>query len=231
MSTRLSRLLVLQKALARRSSARIEDLEEEFGVSRRTIFRDFQTLRNAGVDVRFDASQGGHRSPEEATAMPDSRALLILLRHAAVTALPMSSAERRLTQAAADTLAEHLPVSQREQLNDFRRSIAVRTPQSDSQRYKAMLQTFEQAVDADLCLELFAGLPADTPPQLHVVQPLRLAFDITKGWRLEGLLVDSHLTCRVGLRTIPSLSLSEQPIVRRLARAKVEWTCADIEVG
>jgi predicted DNA-binding transcriptional regulator YafY len=230
MSSRLSRLLVLQRALAGRASARVSDLEQELGVSRRTIYRDLRTLRSSGVDVRFDAASRGHTSHDaDSPRDPDAASLLVLLRHAMATALPVSPAERRLAEAAAAALAERLSAAQRESLDDFRGRIAAQ-PEPTSLLYSAMLETFEQAVAADRCLELFAGLPAGTPPQWHVVQPLRLGYDYTKGWRLDGLLVDSHLTCRIGLGAVRSLSVSERPITMRLARAKVEWTRADIEV-
>lgn len=230
MSDRLSRLLILQRALAGRSSARVSDLEQELGVSRRTIYRDLRTLRKSGVDVRFDAASRGHTTyAAGAHGDPDAASLLVLLRHAAATALPASPVERRLAEVAAEALADRLSATQREQLDDFCRSVAIPS-EPETRPYAAMLETFEQAVAADRCLELLAGLPSGAPPQWHVVQPLRLGYDFGNGWRLEGLLVDSHLTCRVGLGALRSLSVSERPITLRLARAKVEWTRADIEV-
>jgi predicted DNA-binding transcriptional regulator YafY len=230
MSTRLNRLLVLQRALAGRSSARVSDLEQELGVSRRTIFRDLRTLRNSGVNVRFDADRRGHTSHDaEASSDPDTASLLVLLRHAAATAAPATPSERRMAESAAESLEKRLTAEQREQLDDFRRCLVVPPPEPDSRRYVAMLETFERAVNADRCLELHAALPAGAP-QWHVVQPLRLGYDFIRGWRLEGLLADSHLTCSVGLGSILSLSMSDRPITLRLARAKVEWTRADIEV-
>ncbi|TWT95405.1 HTH domain protein [Botrimarina colliarenosi] len=230
MSTRLSRLLVLQRALAGRTSARVSDLEQELGVSRRTIYRDLRTLRNSGVEVRFDAASRGHTSHDaETQQLPDAASLFVLLRHAMATALPVGPAERRLAEAAAEALAGRLSATQREELEDFRRRVTAPAA-AISGPYAEMLATFERAVAGDRCLEVFAGLPPGTLPQWQVVQPLRIGYDLTKGWRLEGLLVDSHLTCRIGLGAIRSLLVSERPITMRLARAKVEWTRADIEV-
>jgi predicted DNA-binding transcriptional regulator YafY len=231
MSERLSRLLLLQRALAGRSSARVRDLEEELGVSRRTIFRDLKTLRNSGIDIRFDAASRGHTSCDSgALGLPDPASLLVLLRHAAATALPIGPAERRLADAASEALADRLTATQRAQLDDFRRSVAAPS-ERENRPYATMLETFEQAVAVDRCLELLAGLTPGLPPQWYVVQPLRLGYDFTKGWRLEGLLVDNHLTCRIALGAIRTLSVSERPITHRLARTKVEWTRADIEVA
>jgi predicted DNA-binding transcriptional regulator YafY len=232
MSTRLNRLLVLQRALAGRSSARVSDLEQELKVSRRTIFRDLQTLRQAGVEVRFDTGLRGHTSHDaQAPCDPDPASLLVLLRHAAATAAPATPGERRMAESAAEALEKRLSSVQREQLDDFRRCVVVPSPELDSQRYAAMIETFERAVAADRCLELYACLPAGGPPKWHVVQPLRLGYDLARGWRLEGLLADSHLTCSVSFGAIRSLLMSELPITLRLARVKVEWSHADIEIA
>jgi predicted DNA-binding transcriptional regulator YafY len=200
-------------------------------VSRRTIYRDLKTLRAAGIDIRFDPTRGGHTSTNPTTeTVPDAASLLMLLKQAAATALPASPSERRVAQAAAEVLAERLPASLREQLDDFRRSVVITTPELEPHRYAAVIETFEKAVAIDLCLTINTRLPKGAAPQCHIVQPLRLGYDLETGWRLEGLLVDSHLTCRIGFRAIHAFSVSDRPITRRLVRSKVEWTIADIEV-
>lgn len=228
---RLNRLLALRSALAGRSTTRVCDLEEELGVSRRTIYRDLQTLRAAGIDVRYDSTRGGHTSTNTVgETVPDAASLLVLLKHAVATALPATPGESRKVKAAAEALAERLPAVLRQQFDDFQRSVVVTTPEAESQRLARLFETFERATAADLCLTIEASLPRDATPLWHVVQPLRLGYDLAAGWRLEGLLADSHLTCRIGSRAILAYAVSDRPITRQLVCSKVEWTVADIEV-
>lgn len=231
MYARLNRLLALQHALAGRSTTRICDLEAELGVSRRTIYRDLQTLRASGIDVRFDPTRGGHKCTNvTAETVPGDASLLLLLKQATASALPLSSDERRVAKVTIDMLAKRLTAPLLEHLDDFRRSVVVATPELESRDYATIFETFEKAIAADLCLSINATLPKDDSPQSHVVQPLRLVCDLETGWRLEGLLVDSHLTCSISLGAILRCAVSDRPITRQLVRSKVEWTIADIEV-
>lgn len=232
MSTRISRLLVLQRALAARSSARVSDLQEELGVSRRTIYRDLQTLRRAGVDIRFDRKQKGHTSPaEEDFLPPDPESLLALLRHAAATSLPATPSQRRRVAMVAEALAGQLPDELHERYEQFLQRVVVSAQEDDYDRYAAVLETVERAGRLGRCVEVLACLPVGADLGWHAAQVLRLRFDLGRGWLLEGLLAESHRTCRIAFAAIESIRVAETLAAPRLVRGKVEWTVADIEVG
>ncbi len=231
MQSRINRLIVLQRALAGRPSARVSDLEAELGVSRRTIFRDIRALRSAGLEIRFDPSRKGHTSSrDDDDSLPDPEALLTLLRHAAATSLPATTTQRRQAAAAAEALATRLPPAQREEYEQFQASVMVRALPSDQLRYAGVLEAAQHAASAGRCVDVLAPLPAGATLRWHSVQVLRLQFDLAKGWLLEGLLADSHHTCRVAFEVIASTRVGDRRVVTRLAPGKVEWTAADIEV-
>jgi predicted DNA-binding transcriptional regulator YafY len=60
MHLRLWRWLRLLNMLQSRIGYSISDLAREFEVSKRTIYRDFCFLREAGISVHYDPQKGGH---------------------------------------------------------------------------------------------------------------------------------------------------------------------------
>lgn len=58
LTTRLTQITAL---LATNSVVRTKDLQERFGVSRRTVARDMKTIRAAGLRVAYDAKEGTFR--------------------------------------------------------------------------------------------------------------------------------------------------------------------------
>jgi predicted DNA-binding transcriptional regulator YafY len=58
---RLSRCLRLLCLLQSHLGFRVEDLAREMGVCKRTVFRDFNVLKDAGISVQFDDNRGTHR--------------------------------------------------------------------------------------------------------------------------------------------------------------------------
>lgn len=58
--TRISRLLKLMQALRAGNGQNATGIARACGVSRRTVFRDLETLRAAGVPLKFQAEDGGY---------------------------------------------------------------------------------------------------------------------------------------------------------------------------
>ncbi len=60
MRLRLWRCLQLLNMLQSRIGYSVSDLAREFEVSKRTIYRDFRFLGEAGIPIRYDSQKGGH---------------------------------------------------------------------------------------------------------------------------------------------------------------------------
>lgn len=85
---RISRLLRVIRVTQGRAGITIRELESECKISRRTIYRDINTLNDSGFPCRYDAETGGYRIPRSFFMPPveltfeASLAMLILAEHA-----------------------------------------------------------------------------------------------------------------------------------------------------
>src|SRR5262245_37725176 len=125
---RITRLLKLLQVLQAGSGSDAEGLAKSCGVSRRTIFRDLESLRAAGVPLKFDNVDDRY-SIESAFFLPPTNftaeeALAIIALASKITTgerLPFSEPARQ----AAIKLEGSLPAPLREELRDITRSIQI----------------------------------------------------------------------------------------------------------
>ena len=143
--TRVLRLLLLLDSGSRFNTAQMAD---QLGVTRRTIFRDIQLLRQCGVPVVFDERRGSYSlQATVVSARPhfSTDEALILAMAASVTVLRVEGVLRGTLE---DTIAKFLqclPVSVREEVASVLRSCVWDT--------------------------------ADTPPPLVLTEPLRTVLE------------------------------------------------------
>ncbi|MGC3969741.1 MAG: YafY family protein [Pirellulales bacterium] len=125
------RLLELVARLQSGPGANSEGLARELGVSQRTIFRDLETLREAGVPLVFDEHEQRHRIPINYYLPPtnftpqEALALLVLCYELGDSSgLPFQSSARQ----AALKLESNLPTRLRSYVREVADAVQIRLP-------------------------------------------------------------------------------------------------------
>ncbi|MEN1678255.1 MAG: WYL domain-containing protein [Planctomycetota bacterium] len=131
-SKRVTRLLRLLQMLQARSGDNVDGLAAAAEVSRRTVFRDIKTLREAGVPVEFDHETQkyslplGYLLPPTNFTPEESLALIgLTAERGRGDALPFFEPARR----AALKLQATLPPALRSQVEQLTRHVKIRSPQ------------------------------------------------------------------------------------------------------
>ncbi len=127
---RIHRLLQIIDLLQSGRSYNTVELAEICGVSRRTIFRDLQTLADSGLPVRYDEPQRGYTMPTTSVLPPtdltlqETLSLLILCHELGreKTGIPFQKAART----AAAKLASSLPRNLRDYAAELTQGVQVR---------------------------------------------------------------------------------------------------------
>jgi len=111
--TRLQRILRLVTILQTERSLKPSELAREMSVSRRTVFRDLETLFKAGIPYYYDADSGGYRIPSSFYLPPmnltlaEALSLLMMTKHESqLEGNPL----RKHTQQAAMKIQSALPL-------------------------------------------------------------------------------------------------------------------------
>ncbi|MCS7305400.1 MAG: transcriptional regulator [Thermoguttaceae bacterium] len=132
--TRLCRLLRLLQLLQAGKRYNVEGLAQECQVSRRTIFRDLDLLREAGILIRYDPELQRYEVPQSPLVPPEDfsfeevLALLVLCYELGDDRnLPFFAAAR----SAALKLQSSLPARQQERLRRAAESIEIHLPQTN----------------------------------------------------------------------------------------------------
>ncbi len=124
----VARCLRLLNLLQSRIAQSVAELACELGVSRRTVFRDFRVLQDAGIPVRYDAQRGGHIIvPHFYLKAPKlTHDELVILLMAAHTSLLSSSRELKhiITQSISKLLME-APADVQEEVSRLMKSCVV----------------------------------------------------------------------------------------------------------
>lgn len=126
---RITRLLMLLQALGEGRGQDPTGLAKACGVSRRTIFRDIETLREAGVPVEFDREQNRYSIPNAHFLPPtnfsaeEALAIIYLASQSGAQTMPpfLDAA-----QTAAEKLQTSLPEPLREHCQSLSRSVHLR---------------------------------------------------------------------------------------------------------
>ncbi|MEO1496552.1 MAG: transcriptional regulator [Planctomycetota bacterium] len=128
-TTRVTRLLQLLQTLQSGTGQDADQLADACSVSRRTVFRDLESLKRAGVPVQFD-TQGRRYRIDSAHFLPPTNltineALAVLLLAADDTRLA-SVPLRRYARDAAAKIETSLPTAMQEQLAEIKEGVSVK---------------------------------------------------------------------------------------------------------
>src|SRR5262245_23840276 len=146
---RITRLLKLLQTLQSGSGHNADGLAKNCGVSRRTVFRDFEALRSAGVPLEFDAAHDRYSIPSSYFLPPinftAAEALsLVALAHELGRSDRLPFFESALS--AASKLEGSLPIALREHLRSMSRAIGIRPSRVSQIRHKVGF--YQQLIDA-----------------------------------------------------------------------------------
>jgi proteasome accessory factor B len=156
--TRIHRLLQLIGLLQAGRGYNVEALARQCGVSRRTIFRDLDVLRESGVPLHFDDAQQRYRIPGTyylpPTNLTTEEALaLIVLSHEMgdEQGVPFFSAART----AAIKLESSLPGRLREQLRHLVSAVQIHAPPGNPlQQHERVYQQLIDAIAQRRCVRI-----------------------------------------------------------------------------
>ncbi len=187
--SRITRLVELIGRLQAGSGQNAAALAEVCGVSRRTIFRDLETLRAAGVPLRFDEELGEYRIPSTYFLPPtnfsveEALAVMVLCHELGDDAqVPFFAAAR----SAALKLESGLPSRLREHLSEITGAISMRldatTPAGEQNPvYNQLLE----AIAKRKCVRISYASASDQETLQLKLSPYRLLFS-RRSWYCIG---------------------------------------------
>jgi len=147
--SRITRLLTLLRHLQAGRGHNANSLAQACGASRRTIFRDLETLRAAGIPIEFDDELERYHIPTTFLLPPtnfsgEEALAVIVLCHELGTLgrIPYYEAARR----AALKLESSLPASLRDQMRSLARAIRIRVGQVSP--FPGQKDIYQQFIDA-----------------------------------------------------------------------------------
>lgn len=196
---RLLRLLRLLELLQSGPLYSAADLAEETGVTRRTIFRDLQLLKKAGLQLRYDEERQGYALPPRTFLPPadltvdETLSLLNLaMQLGGEPGIPFQDS----AQAAAQKLLMNLPGPIRREVGELPATIVVRQDAHNPLRiahddFRFVLGAYRQRRKIQLRYDsLFEGREIET-----VVKPYGIFFE-RRSWYFIG-----YSTMHRGIRT------------------------------
>ena len=148
---RIHRLLHLVEILQSGRIFNSAELAEQCGVSRRTVFRDVETLRDSGIAVHFDEARQGYSMPSNMMlpaanfTLPETLSLLVVCHELGDErkGIPF----QRAAQSAALKLLSNLPHHLREYIVARTQAITVRLDlASDPEAAAPYFETLTQAI-------------------------------------------------------------------------------------
>lgn len=147
--SRITRLLQLLQLLQAGRGHNAGSLAQACGVSRRTIFRDLDTLRTAGVPLQFDEELERYHIPGSYFLPPtnftaEEALAMIALSHELGTSGRLPFYEP--AQSAALKLESSLPIQLREELRSMTRAIRIKMPPVNP--LAGQVTVYQQLVDA-----------------------------------------------------------------------------------
>ena len=186
---RLTRLLNLVSALQSGKGINADGLAETCGISRRTVFRDIESLKSAGVPIDYNNSNkqyrldSTHYLPPTNFTLKESLALILLIeRSAPIGPGSFSQAARE----AANKIELTLPVAERDKLRELTSSISVQPPptnplDSQGQAY----DVFFQASLSRQAVQMQYGCQTDYETIKTELNPYHMAFH-QRSWFVIG---------------------------------------------
>ncbi len=186
---RITRLLNLVSELQSGKEMNADSLAEACNVSRRTVFRDIESLKSAGVPIDYNGSNkhyrldSTHYLPPTNFTLKEALALILLIERATPIG-PGSFAQA--AREAANKIELTLPIADREKLRQLISTITVQPPPTNP------LDTQSQAYDvffqASLChqaVRMRYGCQTDYEDIETEIEPYHMAFQ-QRSWFVVG---------------------------------------------
>ncbi len=187
--SRITRLLKLLQALQSGRSQNAEGLAKACDVSRRTIFRDLETLKEAGVSLQFDSELQRYMIPSSFFLPPTNftaaEALSVIALCSEMgtdTGLPFYAPARQ----AALKLESSLPAALRDELRTMTQAIHIRTSQINPLTGKE--EIYQQLIDtiaARRVVRISYGCLTDWKTITTKLRPYHLLFS-RRSWYAIG---------------------------------------------
>ncbi len=220
---KINRLLRLITALYAGQARSPDELATQLDITRRTLFRDLNTLKAAGIDHYFDPEHGyrvGKSSflPAVNLTVLETLGLLVLGKTAAAQPKrPMMAP----ALSAINKLILSIPAPLREACADVVSRITINPGQQvHSDRESAHYAILQRCIDEGRCCEVNYGSPVDVAPASFTLQPFALHFS-SRAWYVLGK-TNAHPDVRIfKLMRIGSLRLLDQRF-RKPRRFSVE---------
>ena len=184
--TRCLRLIYLLQTRLTRST---EEIAHEVGVSKRTVFRYYRVLEEAGIPIRYDAEVGGHLIDYhfnlKATQLSDNE-LTALLLAAKISSFTLGQEFTSAINQAIYKLLTNFPNHIREELVNFLKACVIDLPiqlplVGDQEVYSAIVKAIRK--------KLKIRITYDSPEDGHIyrtkLSPYRLVAS-PEGWCVIG---------------------------------------------
>lgn len=228
---RIRRLFSFANFLKHGETKNAAQIAKQFNVSKRTVFRDLETLRAAGVVLDYDGEQDGYQVdesvfPYELLPIPDDLGELLL--HASISAFPYTTERRRKVKRAIETLLRLLP----DRLQGEKSAMidALRQIRSiDDGRREEIMESILNAICKGKCLKLEILSDQVANEGLIEFQPEGVSFE-GGNFSLVGLLVDNNLTAKVSIDKIMRIEISDRNNKRPTIELNNSWSDADIVI-
>lgn len=209
-TTKILRILQLINILRSGECFSADELASKMGISRRTAFRDVETLSRSGIPCRFDPNRRGYRINEWQFLPPSSlnlsEALGLYMAAAKVVhskAFPFAAEARQ----AADKILASLPSGMRTTCTQLTEVIAVRWPAMvDAHVARRVFQTLQEAAAEHRKVRILYDLPAEKREVSLVVHPYALAL-LNRMWTMVGCMEACHRVQSFSLDRIQSVSV------------------------
>ena len=186
---RIRRIIRIMQLLQSGRPVGVDRLIEEFGVSRRTVFRDLNLLESAGIPCAFDRKTNSYSLQRNAVLPPvlltlEEGLALMLLTRATLGARMLP--DQKAAVAAAVKIESALPAAVRGHCGELLKGVDVRWwPMSETGHLADILTVIQQCVIEHRCLNMTYDSFKDGARITVTLRPYRLAF-IRRGWYVIG---------------------------------------------
>jgi predicted DNA-binding transcriptional regulator YafY len=211
--TRISRLLKLLQALQARSGQNAEGIAKACGVSRRTVFRDLETLRDSGLPLKFDKSEARYSIPADyflpPTNFSPAEALAIIAlagKLGADDAIPFF----RPARSAALKLQSSLPAPMQKELQQSAKSIDLRlNPLNPLEGQQTIYDQLAEAIVQRRVVHIDYGSLTEWEEIQTKLRPYRLLFN-RRSWYVVGRSSLHNEPRMFNLGRIKSLKITDE---------------------
>jgi len=211
--TRFQRLFRVLTHIQSGPRFNVGQLARELGVTRRTIFRDIQFLRDIGFNIVFDQQAGGYRIlsavelPRPLALNPDDIALItVALRWSLARAIPEFSgaAESVLTKLL--SICDHQTKNQLSHL--LNACVLEKEMTNDLIFNDNVLVTIYRGIRRQRQIRAFFSEPLDGKWRQTKIAPYRIAASTVK-WLLIGRSSVHRSTCTFDISQIDKVELTD----------------------